>query len=153
MQYPSLPTYFCQPVVFPSCFSCRVLILVTMHICWAPAKRYFESRPDAKFLNVLATISIRSWFFLIHLRLLSPPWLELTVLRNFPLNNHVLMFQIISGYLVTSLDMDTLYRFGGIFENQFYFYLEGKPDWIFFWRWRNNILLLNASSLIEIWHI
>jgi hypothetical protein len=41
--------------------------------------------------------------------------------------------------------MDTLHRFGGIFENQFYLYLEGKPDWMFFWKGRNNILLLNAS--------
>jgi hypothetical protein len=70
--------------------------------------------------------------FRIHLRLLSPPWLELTALRNFPCNNHILKFQIYSGYLVTSLDMDTLSRLSGIFENKVYLYLEGKPEWIFF---------------------
>jgi hypothetical protein len=49
-------------------------------------------------------------------------------LEKLPLNNHVLKFQIYNGYLVTSLDMDTQLRFGRIFENQFYLYLEGKPD-------------------------
>jgi hypothetical protein len=38
------------------------------------------------------------------------------------------------GYLVTSLDLDKLNRFGGIFEIQFYLYLEGKPDIIFFFK-------------------
>jgi hypothetical protein len=159
MQYPNLPTYFCQPVVFPSSFFRRVpvFILVILHIRWAPSKRlgfFLKSRPDAKFLNVWLRYDLHSVLsFRIHWRLLSLLWLELTALQNFPLNNHVLKFQIYNGYLVTFLDMDTLHRFGGIFENQFYLYLEGKLDWIFFRKGRNNILLLNASSLTEIWHI
>ena len=144
MQYPSLPTYFCLPVVIPSSFSRRVIVL---HIWWGPLKTFFFFfRPDAKFLNVWLRYDHHSVLgFWIHWRLLSLPWLKLTALQNLPLNNHVLTFQIYNGYLVTSLDMDTPHRFGGIFENQFYLYLEGKPDWIFFWKGRNNILLLNAS--------
>jgi hypothetical protein len=34
--------------------------------------------------------------------------------------------------LVTSLDMDRIDKFGGIFENQFYLYVEGKLELLFF---------------------